>query len=113
MVVASSLPKIATPLGISGSSISERIMRNAPSSIHSNVALPWSVFAGRYGCVPTVSQRPTNPSSALSARLGFRASLPTFVVILFILGDKNFPASTSPLIELLAGAGGAGPHFGH
>ena len=78
----------ATALGISGSSISERINTNAPSSCHSNDVRPWNVAPGTRGCLPVVRHTPTNCDSASSAGLGRCALGPIGVVIRRMLPDN-------------------------
>src|ERR1051326_1236091 len=70
----SSLPMMAMPLGISGSSISECMIRKAPPSSHSKEVRPWNVVPGTRGCVPTVLHLPINALNGLSAGLGIDAS---------------------------------------
>src|SRR3981081_4646701 len=66
---ASSVPRTATPSGISGSSICDWKSRNAPDSSHVNVARPWNVLPGNIGCAPMVVHSPIRTASAWS--LGF------------------------------------------
>src|SRR5437763_17159408 len=49
--VESSVPRIATPSGISGSSLCEWKSRNAPDSSQLNVAWPCRALPGNIGCV--------------------------------------------------------------
>src|ERR1044071_9941521 len=57
-------------LGKRGSSISERITRNAPPSSHSKDVCPCSTAPGRRPCVPVVFQFPINTLKGCSAGLG-------------------------------------------
>src|SRR5580658_7155802 len=87
---ASSLPKIAVPLGIPGSSISERQMRKAPPSIHENDARPWRVLPGTNGCVPVVRHSPISGSNGLRDGLVFWASLPiSFIMVLLHIDGRH------------------------
>ena len=61
---ASSEPATATALAISGSSISERINTNAPSSIHAKDVRPWNLVSGTSGCVPVCATRRPTASTA-------------------------------------------------
>src|SRR3954469_11730574 len=92
---ASSEPITATPLGIPGSSISERINTKAPPSCQANDVRPWKVVPGASGCVPVVRQSPSNGSSGSSAGLGRCASGPIGVVIRSMVSGPARP-STSP-----------------
>src|SRR5215207_1019189 len=71
---ASSLPMIAMPLGMPGSSISDRMIRNAPPSIHSNEVRPCSVTLGMPGCDPVVVHSPMSTPKGSSAGFGIEAS---------------------------------------
>src|SRR5207253_153003 len=64
--VASSVPRIATPSGMSGSSMCMWTSRNAPESSQLKVVWPWNVVPGNIGCVPTVVHSPTRTASACS-----------------------------------------------
>src|SRR5436305_1287895 len=86
---ASSEPTTATALGISGSSISERIKTKAPPSCHSNDVRPWNVVPGMSGCVPVVRHWPTNGASGSSAGLGRCASGPIGDTIRKIIADTQ------------------------
>src|SRR5205814_1516667 len=85
----SSEPTTATALGISGSSISERIKTKAPPSCHSNDVRPWNVVPGTSGCVAVVRHWPTNGASGSSAGLGRCASGPIGVAIRKIIADAQ------------------------
>src|SRR3954470_21095415 len=78
---ASSEPITATPLGIPGSSISERITTKAPPSCQLNDVRPWKVVPGTSGCVPVVRQSPSSGASGVSAGLSRCASRPIGAVI--------------------------------
>src|SRR6185503_6565597 len=69
-----SVPMTAMPLGTSGSSISERITRNAPPSAHEKDVRPWSILPGSIGWDPTVDQSPIRKARGCSAGFGMEAS---------------------------------------
>src|ERR1041384_3983747 len=69
-----SVPMTAMPLGTSGSSISERITRNAPPSAHEKDVRPWSILPGSIGWDPTVDQSPIRKARGCSAGFGMQAS---------------------------------------
>lgn len=64
------------PWGKRGSSISERISRKAPFSIHSKDVCPCSVTPGSKPCDPSVLHLPTKTAKGCSAGLGMLARAP-------------------------------------
>src|SRR5215216_6409620 len=77
----SSLPKMATASGKRGSAISERIIRNAPFSSHSNEVRPYRRVSGTRPCVPVVFQCPINTLKGLRAGFSMDAFCAKFRII--------------------------------
>src|ERR1044071_1652948 len=76
-----SVPMTAMPLGTSGSSISERITRNAPPSAHEKDVRPWSILPGSIGWDPTVDQSPIRKARGYSAGFEMQASFSIEIII--------------------------------
>src|SRR5438105_4279331 len=86
-LASTSVPSIAIPLGISGSSISERMTRNAPPSSQAKLVRPRRTLPGSRGCEPSVLHSPTRKLSGTKAGFGMAASCP--IVSIILLGSES------------------------
>src|SRR4029450_9454144 len=99
----SSLPNTATPLGMSGSSISECMIKKAAPSSHSKVVWPWYVVSGTRPCVPTVVHLPTNMPKGARAGFGIDASFVDFFAMCDLASfARRYPQRNSLLCSQCA-----------